>query len=189
MAAFSSDVQRNSGIPWVLICPADASRMRATNFTFLNNSNISFLWDWTPHINSPQDICIRRPQHHQRHTHSQRHPAIVAEPVRSLERRDAQQSRQSSVVRWQRAAGVGKTGLRNAVVDSACLYEPPANANTRPVKLMKTFFLPKRHRGITLLEILVVLVVLSMLAAVLLAAILRPGSSATLHRESNAPII
>jgi prepilin-type N-terminal cleavage/methylation domain-containing protein len=28
--------------PWVLICPADNARMRATNFTFLNNSNLSF---------------------------------------------------------------------------------------------------------------------------------------------------
>ncbi len=42
--------------PNVLICPADISRMSATNFTSFNNSNISFFVGLDATQNSPQDI-------------------------------------------------------------------------------------------------------------------------------------
>jgi prepilin-type N-terminal cleavage/methylation domain-containing protein len=42
--------------PLVLICPADTARLRATNFTFFNNSNVSFFLNLAASKTNSQDI-------------------------------------------------------------------------------------------------------------------------------------
>jgi type II secretory pathway pseudopilin PulG len=49
-------VSNELSTPWVLICPADAARLPATNFTYFGNSNISFFLNLAASKTNFQDV-------------------------------------------------------------------------------------------------------------------------------------